>query len=130
MVQKKSTTSHHIVYTFLVMYVFVTIWGAVLITVLIFKNPGVAEQLLIPYFSFVAAFGAVIPFYLNKAKDENGRKILMAKDNFRLDLAIKIFELMNAKKVSTESISLTKILISDSDTEVNIGGYKIGRAHV
>ena len=70
----------------------------------------------------MAAFGAVIPFYLNKAKDENGRKILMAKDNFRLDLAIKIFELMNAKKVSTESISLTKILISDSDTEVNIGG--------
>lgn len=119
---KRSTTSHHIVYTVLIMYVSVTIWGAILTTILAFKNPDVAVQLLIPYFSFVAAFGAVIPFYLNKAKVENDRKLSMAKDTFRLDMAKEIHELTNTNKVSPESISLTKILISDTDTEVNIGG--------
>lgn len=120
-----ATTSHHIVYTFLIAFVAVAVWGAILITILIFKNPDVAMQLLIPYFSYVAAFGAVIPFYLNKAKDENARKSSIIKNRIRLSLAKDIFELIRGGQMDSESISLVKILISDNDTQLiypNNGG--------
>lgn len=120
-----STTSHHIVYTFLIIYSVVALWGLIVTTVLIFMNPETAIQALIPYLSYVAAFGAVIPFYLNKSKEEYARRNSLIKNRQRLGLATDIHQLKRDNSLDSESISDTKILISDADTQLiypNNGG--------
>lgn len=120
-----STTSHHIVYTFLIIYSVVAAWGLIVTTVLIFKNPEAAMQVLVPYLSYVAAFGAVIPFYLSKSKEEFARRNSLIKNRQRLGLAEDIYKLKRTDALDSESISDTKVLISDNDTQVlypNDGG--------
>ena len=113
-----STTSHHIVYTFLIIYSVVAAWGLIVTTVLIFKNPDAAIQALIPYLSYVAAFGAVIPFYLSKSKEEFARRNSLIKNRQRLGLAEDIHKLKRNDALDSESISDTKVLISDNDTQL------------
>ena len=123
-----STTSHHIVYTFLIIYSVVAAWGLIVTTVLIFKNPDAAIQALIPYLSYVAAFGAVIPFYLSKSKEEFARRNSLIKNRQRLGLAEDIHKLKRNDALDSESISDTKVLISDNDTQLlypNNGGGPI-----
>ena len=123
-----STTSHHIVYTFLIIYSVVALWGLIVTTVLIFMNPETAIQTLIPYLSYVAAFGAVIPFYLNKSKEEYARRNSLIKNRQRLGLAEDIHKLKRNDALDSESISDTKVLISDNDTQLlypNNGGGPI-----
>ena len=123
-----STTSHHIVYTFLIIYSVVAAWGLIVTTVLIFKNPDAAMQALIPYLSYVAAFGAVIPFYLSKSKEEFARRNSLIKNRQRLGLAEDIHKLKRNDALDSESISDTKVLISDNDTQLlypNNGGGPI-----
>lgn len=117
-----STTSHHIVYTFLIIYSVVALWGLIVTTVLIFMNPETAIQALIPYLSYVAAFGAVIPFYLNKSKEEYARRNSLIKNRQRLGLATDIHKLKRDNSLDSESISDTKILISDTDTQITYPG--------
>ena len=123
-----STTSHHIVYTFLIIYSVVAAWGLIVTTVLIFKNPDAAIQALIPYLSYVAAFGAVIPFYLSKSKEEFARRNSLIKNRQRLGLVEDIHKLKRNDALDSESISDTKVLISDNDTQLlypNNGGGPI-----
>lgn len=117
-----STTSHHIVYTFLIIYSVVAGWGLIVATILVFKNPDAAIQVIIPYLSYVAAFGAVIPFYLNKSKDEYARRNSLIKNRQRLDLAKDIHKLKRSDALDSESISDTKVLISDTDTQITYPG--------
>ena len=119
-----STTSHHIVYTFLVIYSAVAVWGLIVTTILIFTNPDVAIQAMISYLSYVATFGAVIPFYLNKSKDEYARRNSLIKNRQRLGLAKDIHDLKRNDALDSESISDTKVLISDNDTQITYpNGY-------
>ena len=119
----KKTVSHITLYTFLVIYVAVAILGAVLIVLFMPKYPEIIVQLFIAYFSFIGISATVsISFYFSKSQKENERKIANAKNDFRLDMAKEIFELIRTNKLDSQSISLLKILISDSDTSVNVGG--------
>lgn len=117
-----STTSHHIVYTFLIIYSVVALWGLIITTVLIFINPESAIQALIAYFSYVAVFGGVIPFYLRKSTYENARRNALIKNRQRLGLATDIHKLKCAELLDSEAISDTKVLISDSDIQITSPG--------
>ena len=117
-----STTSHHIVYTFLIIYTVVAAWGLIVVTILIFMNPESTIQALIAYFSYIAVFGGVIPFYLNKSKEEYTQRNSLIKNRQRLVLAEDIHKLKRDDALDSESISDTKVLISDNDTQITYTG--------
>jgi len=122
---KRFTLSHITQYVFLSMYIFVVIFGVMKIAELFrLQQYSLGVQLIIALFSFVGISATVsVGFYFNKSQKENDRKISNAKYDKRLNMAIKISDLLKENKLSANAVSLLKSLISDNETSVNVDRF-------
>lgn len=113
------SASHLILYIVLIVYLIVVFFGIIVITYCAFNYPEFLSELLISFFGFSGVMGSIgIGFYEYKAKSENEAMLSSRKYEKRLELAMDIFDKISQGTLSPEGISLAKILISDSDTNI------------
>lgn len=123
------TASHLVLYISLIAYFLIIIFGIIIITYCAFLYPEYLTEMLISLFSFTGVIGSVsIGFYEYKAKSENEALLSSRKYEKRLELAMDIFNKISKGELSPEGISLAKVLISDSDTNIitnDFGGTSV-----
>lgn len=112
----KCTRSHKALYVCLIVYIVVAAFGiGNVIYFNICECYDIAQGVLIGLFSFTGLFGSVsTSFYFAKAKAENEIVLQTSRYEQRLSMAERVFNSIENGKISSESITLVKMLISDN----------------